>query len=220
MTLRPGRATTVVMEIGAIRELAREDLALLNETRPKPQLQSLRDNHHRVARAVASGISNGQAAALCGITIGRVSQLRQDPAFNELVAHYRGLLTADWIEGTDTVTEFLGSVRTKSLAMLEDKLCAASENNEFLPTRELVAMAELGLDRTGYGKQSKTFNVNADFASLLEAARQRSGRAKEINPSPPLSPIADTQSRDPQSVLVLDHRPQPGPAPSSFRRRM
>lgn len=246
MTLQRGKkAAPIEVELGEIREIAREDLVLLNNPRPMRPLDALRDNHHRIARALASGIPNGQVAALCGISVNRVSSLKQDPAFNELVAHYRGIITAEWTEHADTVTEFLGSVRTKSLAMLEDKLCAASENNEFLPTRELVAMAELGLDRTGYGKQSKTFNVNADFASLLEDARRRSGRAKDVTPigdsstagsipatrsrggigilessSPPLSPIADTQSRDPQSVLVLEHRPQPGPAPSSFRRRM
>jgi hypothetical protein len=205
------------MEISAIRELTREDLTLLAEVRPKTQLQSLRDNHHRVARAVASGVDNATSARLCGITIARVSQLRQDPAFNDLVAHYRAMLTADWTEAQDTVTEFLGSVRTKSLAMLEDKLCAAADNNEFLPTRELVAMAELGLDRTGYGKVNKNINVNVDFAAQLEAARNRSSRARDITPVvrtvghsvPPSSPLAP----------VLEQTPAPEQAPS-FRRRV
>ena len=128
--------------------------------------------------------------------------------------------TAEWTETFDSVNEFLGSVRTKSLAMLEAKLEAADANEEFLPTRELVAMAELGLDRTGYGKQTKNVNLNIDFAASLEAARRRSDTARTINPSPPLSPIATPQSRDPQSVLVRNHSPQPGPAPSSFRRRL
>lgn len=217
MTLHAGRPATVKMELGPIRELVRDDLKELLEKRPVVQLQSIRDNHHRIARAVASGLPNTTIATLCGISVNRVSILKQDPAFNDLVAHYRGMLTAEWTEQIDTVTEFLGSVRTKSLAMLEDKLCAAEENGEFLPTRELVSMAELGLDRTGYGKQSKTFNVNADFASLLEAARQRSGRAQA---SPPLSPIVDS-SRVPQSALVLEHAaPQAEPAPPQFRRRV
>lgn len=217
MTLRPGRASTVQVELGPIRELARPDLALLNEARPVTVLQSLRDNHHRIARAVASGIPNQQVAALCGIGMNRVSMLKQDPAFNDLVAHYRSIITAEWAEHADTVTEFLGSVRTKSLAMLEDKLCAAADNNEFLPTRELVAMAELGLDRTGYGKVNKNINVNVDFAAQLEAARNRSSRARDI--SPPLAPIAEAP-RPLQSAPMLEHSPGLSSAPSSFRRRI
>jgi hypothetical protein len=218
MPLRPGRATTADVELGPIRELVRADLSLLNETRPIKPLDSLRDNHHRIARALASGISNSEAAALCGIGYNRVSTLRQDPAFNELVAHYRSMITADWVANVDTVTEFLGSVRTKSLAMLEDKLCAAVDNNEFLPTRELVAMAELGLDRTGYGKVNKNINVNVDFAAQLEAARNRSSRARDVS-SPPLSPIAEAP-RPLQAAPASHSTPSMTLAPSQFRRRV
>lgn len=214
MPLRPGRRQTVEFELGEVRELVRSDLALLNETRPVKTLDSLRDNHHRIARAVASGIPNTQVAILCGISVNRVSMLKQDPAFIDLVAHYRGMLTAEWTESIDTVTEFLGSVRTKSLAMLEDKLCAAADNNEFLPTRELVAMAELGLDRTGYGKVNKNINVNVDFAAQLEAARNRSSRARE-----PI-PIADSSTLVPQSAPAPKHAPSLTLAPSQFRRRV
>src|ERR1700735_5036318 len=136
MTLQHGKkAIPCNPQVDDLRLLKREDLHLLTEARPMRPLDSLRDNHHRIARAVASGIPNGEVAALCGISYNRVSSLKQDPAFNELVAHYRGLITAEWVNGSDTVVEFLGSVRTKSLAMLEDKLCAAADNNEFLPTR-------------------------------------------------------------------------------------
>jgi hypothetical protein len=212
--LRPGRTATVQMEVGPIRTLAREDLPLLAETRPKPKLQSLRDNHHRIARAVASGLNNTDVAALCGISVGRVSQLLQDPAFTELTAHYRSVLTADWTAAQDTVTEFLGSVRTKSLAMLEDKLVRAMDNDELLPTRELVSMAELGLDRTGYGKQSKNLNIHVDFAAQLEAARSRSSAARVVgssipSPQPPAPAFDLTPS---QSAQVQ--------APSQFRRRV
>ena len=218
--LQRGRAKIIEMQLGEVRELRREDLALLNETRPVKTLDSLRDNHHRIARAVASGVDNGTVAALCGISYNRVSMLKQDPAFADLVAHYRAMITADWTETADTVTEFLGSVRTKSLAMLEDKLCTAADNGEFLPTRELVAMAELGLDRTGYGKVNKNINVNVDFAAQLEAARNRSSRARDVSPSPPLSPIADDPRRS-QSAPAAESIPASLTlAPSQFRRRV
>lgn len=217
MSLRPGRSATIDFKITDIRSVVRADLALLAETRPPVRLASLRDNHHRIARAVASGMSNIDIAATCGISVNRVSILKQDPAFTDLVAHYRAMITADWVEAADPVIEFLGSVRTKSLAMLEDKLVAAEENNEFLPTRELVAMAELGLDRTGYGKVNKNINVNVDFAAQLEAARTRSSRARELNPtvgvaSPPRLPAPAQDLSPPQSAPVQE--------PTQFRRRV
>lgn len=167
-------------EVSDIRELSRADLTHLTQKRAVSGITQLRDNHHRIARCVASGLTNTQSAEFCGISQMRVSQLRQDPSFQELVAHYRAMLTAEWVAAADPVIEFLSSIRTKSLAMIEDKIDAAAEANEFLPSRDLATFAELGLDRTGYGKVNKNVNVNVDFAANLEAARKRSDRAREV----------------------------------------
>ena len=204
-------------EVGPIRTLTRADLTHLAAKRTPTMLQSLRDSHHRLARAVASGMPSNQISTLCGVSANRVSMLKSDPSFAELVAHYRGLLTAEWLEAADPVIEFLGSVRTKALAMIEDKLDAASEAGEFLPSRDLATFAELGLDRTGYGKVNKNVNVNVDFAANLEKARSRSSRAKTINPSPALVPIDGTSSHAHQSVAAR----APAQVPqrqSTFRR--
>src|SRR6201999_2503485 len=145
----------------------------------------------RVARAVAAGLPLTTISALCGISCNRISVLNQDPAFQELVAHYRALVTADHFEALDTVNEYLGSVRTKALAMLEDKIDSVADAGEFMPTRDLVSIAELGLDRPGYGKMNKNLNVNVDFAAQLESARRRSSRARTIDgsvSSPALAP--------------------------------
>jgi len=170
-------------EVTGIRSLARADLGHLLEKRPQAQIQSLRDNHHRVARAVASGMANTEVAATCGVSYNRVSTLKADPAFAELVAHYRAVITAEWAS-QDTVIEFMRTNALKAQAMLSDKLDDAAERNEFLPTRDLVAISELGFDRTGYGKVNKNINVNVDFAAQLEKARARSGRTRP-EPSPP-----------------------------------
>lgn len=179
--LQHGHLTAAQPIISGIRSLARSDLSVLLEKRPKVELKTLRDTHHRIARALAAGLPVTTVAALCGMSLNRVSILKADPAFMELIAHYRGQITADHFEALDTVTEYLGSVRTKSLAMLEDKIDAASDAGEFLPTRDLVSMAELGLDRTGYGKVNKNVNVNIDFAANLEAARRRSAQARPMS---------------------------------------
>lgn len=198
-TLQRGhRPIAPVPEITNIREVSRGDLAHLTERREPRSIQALRDNHHRIARAIASGLSNADVAATCGISISRVTTFRADPTSAELIAHYRGILTAEWAQ-EDTVITLLRSNAAKAQAMLSDKLDEAAEKGEYLPTRDLLGIAELGLDRTGYGKVNKNVNVNVDFAARLEAARTRSDAARaareiegEILPRPvPVSPRSE-----------------------------
>jgi hypothetical protein len=192
-------------EISGIRVLARADLAALLEKRPQVTLKSLSDKHHRIARAVAAGLSNIDVAAICGITANRVSLLKADPAFIELCAHYRGLVTADYLHQTDSYLEVLLSNKLKAEVMLGDKLDAAIDGEETVPTRDLLAISRDAADRTGHGKVQTNMNVNVDFAAKLEAARKRSAGARG---SPPLAPETPIQS--PGVALSL--------GPSSFRR--
>jgi len=141
-------------------------------------------------------MANAEVAATCGVSVNRVSVLKADPAFSDLVAHYRAVITAEWAS-QDTVIEFMRTNALKAQAMLSDKLDDAAERNEFLPTRDLVAISELGFDRTGYGKVNKNINVNVDFAAQLEKARARSGRAREVGSSAQQAPVIDNA---PQSL--------------------
>jgi hypothetical protein len=205
MRLKKGRVPIAqVPEITDIREVSRADLVHLTVKRPTTTLQTLRDNHHRVARAFASGLSNQDVATTCGISVTRVSMLRKDPAMQELTAHYRSMLTAEWVKEADPVTELLRSNAMKAQAMLSDKLDEAAENGEYLPTRDLLGIAELGLDRTGYGKVNKNLNVNVDFAAKLEAARHRSSRAREVG-APSRAPQPTPAGTPPSSARL------PGP---------
>lgn len=207
MVLQRGRPTVAVPEISGVRSLARTDLSLLLEKRPQITLKSLSDKHHRIARAVATGLSNIDVAAICGITPTRVSMLKADPAFTELVAHYRGVVTADFVQSTDSYLEVLLANKLKAEVMLGDKLDAAIDGDEFLPTRDLMAISRDAADRTGHGKVQTNMNVNVDFASKLEAARRRSAGARgPTSTAPPLAPESPPQS----PALTL--------GPSSFRR--
>lgn len=212
-TLQRGRIpVTKTPEITNIREVSRSDLSHLTEKREPRTIQTLRDNHHRIARAIASGFKDAEVAATCGISISRVTTFKADPSCQELIAHYRGVLTSEWAQ-QDTVIEFMRSNALKAQAMISDKLDEAAEKGEYLPTRDLLGIAELGLDRTGYGKVNKNLNVNVDFAARLEAARTRAEgvrAAREISgeiltesvPSPPRSERAQP---------VAPHRLMPSP---------
>lgn len=178
MALQRGKITIAqTPEVSDIREVTRADLAHLTVKREPTQIQTLRDNHHRIARAVASGLGNADVAAACGISVNRVSTLKSDPAFADLVAHYRAMVATEWAQ-EDTVIAMLRTNAAKAQAMLSDKLDEAAEKGEYLPTRDLLGIAELGLDRSGYGKVNKNVNVNVDFAANLEAARKRSREAR------------------------------------------
>lgn len=199
-----GRVIAKSPEVSDIRVLSRADLSVLTIKREVSTLQSLSDSHHRVARAVAAGLSNAEVAEITGRSINRISILRQDPSFRELVAHKRAMIDAEFAIAADPVIELLQSVRTKSLAMIEDKIDAASDAGEFLPSRDLATFAELGLDRTGYGKVNRNVNVNVDFAAALEKARARSASPRQIEATASRSPQspAETQPPHPQSRLA------------------
>ena len=217
MPLQPGRkAIESFPEIGPARVLTRADLSHLTVPRKPNHVQSLRDNHHRIARAIASGIPNGEVASTCGISINRVSMFKADPSCAELIAHYRGIITIEWAN-QDTVIEFMRGNALKAQAMLSDKLDDAAERNEFLPTRDLLGIAELGLDRTGYGKVNKNLNVNIDFAAKLEGAIKRSSQANSVRTieAQPLQVMPQSPSMSPSMS-----RPLPTSSKASLLRRV
>lgn len=175
---RGSKAIATPIEIHDLRSLSRAELAVLKEPRPTASVQTLRDSHHALARAVAAGMSNAECAAATGYSMTRVSVLRQDPAFKNLVAHKRAMIDAEFASAGDAVIDYLKGNALKAAKMLSDKLDHADEQGEFLPTRDLLGIAELGFDRTGYGKQTKNLNVNVDFAANLERARRRTTEAR------------------------------------------
>lgn len=223
ISLTPGRPTTNRVEISGIRELVREDIKHLDQPRPASrQLKAIRDWHHRIARAIGAGLTNTEIAIMYSMSPGRVSNLRNDPAVRELAASYQSDNDVEYFRAMDPIIDYLGSIRTKSLAMIEDKIEDARERNEFLPSRDLATFAELGLDRTGYGKINKNININADYAAELEGARSRIDRARDITPitNRQADPVRSLPERV-DSVAVAPCPPStstPSSSSSGFRR--
>ncbi len=152
-----------------------EDLQFLQEKSAVPALKKLRDSHHALARYIASGMKQGEAAAICGFSASRVSVHMADPGFQELVAYYRGIITEEWARNQDEYHRLIYTNGLKALRQISDTLDEADETGEPIPLRHLIPLSESSLDRVGYGKRSTTVNVNVDFAARLEAARRRSG---------------------------------------------
>lgn len=164
-----GRAVRAV-SAAVVRPLCEADLTLLGDEKGStaPPLKRLSERHHALARNLAGGMAPSEAAILCGYALSRVSILQADPAFRELLAFYR----------TDVEREYRDlHTRLSGLALdAAEELAERLETEpEAISVGQLMEVVKMGADRTGFGPQSSStnLNVNVDLAARLEAARKR-----------------------------------------------
>ena len=141
-----------------------------------PSLQRITERHHSLAKHLASGLSEGEAAAATGLSGPRVSVLKASPAFQELLALYRANAQAQYAE----MHGRLAGIATDALVELQNRL---EDEPEKLGPTVLLELVKLGADRTGFGptaKQETTINVN--LSERLEAARLRARELRDITP--------------------------------------
>lgn len=164
-----GRAKQAVTAT-LVRPLDRADVALLGEEKGStaPALKRLSERHHALARNLASGMAPSEAAIVCGYAASRVSILQDDPAFRELLTFYRADVQAQY---RDLHTRLSG-LALDAADELADRL---EDSPQDLSVGQLMEVVKMGADRTGFGPQSSStnVNVNVDLASRLEAARKR-----------------------------------------------
>lgn len=156
-----------------VRSLTEADLEYLRQPSAKDRLLKIKDSHHNVARLLASGLNLGEVAEATGYSLVRISILSKDPSVQDLVAHYRAMITEEWREAHDELQRSIVQNATKAERMIGDRLDEADANGETLPMRELIALTSDRYDRIGYGKKNMNLNVNVDFAAKLEAAINR-----------------------------------------------
>ncbi len=216
--------------IDSVRELTREEVATIPRARTAAVVQ-LRDTHHMLARLVAMGLRNGDISLRTGYSLVRISIMKGDPAFQQLVASYRESVDDQWRESVDEYFENAAFVRTASIRQIRDRLEDADETGEKIPLNQLLALHADTADRTGYPKRKEALNINMDFAGQLEKAVRRSAEAMrtiEHNPAealPTSSPTADPsdssdgagQGAEPAQGKRLD-APNPGPVSRLERR--
>jgi hypothetical protein len=155
------------------KELDAGDLALLGAERTEaPALQRITERHHALAKALASGMSEGEAAALVGYTNSRVSILKGSPAFAELLDLYRDKKDAEFAE----FHAVLAGLSKDAALELRERLETSPEE---LSVSQLLEVLRTGADRTGYGpSQKQETTVRFDLSNRLEAARQRALEAQ------------------------------------------
>jgi hypothetical protein len=171
------------------RDLIEDDLILGNAL-PKrapegaAKLKKIRSSHHEAARLVALGKEPSEIALITGYTPVRIGQLKNDPAFLELVAYYRGQVEELYID----VHKRLAGFTNDAMEVLHERLL---DDPEKIKTSDLKDLLSLGLDRTGFGPKS-TVNTNIKAVVITnaelerikaEATAQRLGTTRQLEAS-------------------------------------
>jgi len=143
---------------------------------PQAPLARIRDTHHWLARAIASGRRHCEVAAECGYSQSRISILMADPTFRELVAHYReqfGTQDMGSIMASRTMMEENFRKFLRLQADLADDLAERYESGEAIPAGTVLDNVVSLADRLGHGKQQTNINVDANgLADRIAAARK------------------------------------------------
>ena len=171
--------------IAVLGPLMSADLAQLEEARGSTAapLKKLRERHHAVARALASGMKPGEAANMYGYSASRVSILQADPSFADLVKFY----TVKTDEKYYGMHDRMSALGQDAVDEIQDRL---EDSPEDFSIGQLLEVSKAYADRTGHGVTTTTeVNVKVGLADRLAAARKRAddaiaARTIDVTPEP------------------------------------
>lgn len=160
-----------------VRDLTPADLAALQAPRgvTAPAVKRLRDSHHALARVLATGVDESEAALICGYSPSRVSILKADPTFAELIAHYRAIKSAEFADAGAR----MASLSVEVIEELRERL---EDSPESFTNGTLDNLLKTLTDRTGFGPKATQVNINVGLADRLDAAIKRQVAPPEGRP--------------------------------------
>lgn len=183
---RKGReAPELLIEI--VRGLTSEDLGKLQSpdslgTSPIP-IQALRASHHNLAQVLARGTPDSEAALITGYSPTRISILKKDPSFAELMASYKTIREHVFVDTLERM-KILG---LSTLDELQERLETTPER---WTNRELMEMAELLLVKPmaakavamnpNAGTSAPGVNIQVQFVKSETPQLTIEGRAEAI----------------------------------------
>lgn len=139
---RGNRRRAAELEITIIRPLTEDDLPKLQSPDPLSStaipIQSLRASHHNLAQLLAQGRPDSEVALLTGYSPSRISILKSDPTFAELLSSYKDVREAVFVDTLERM-KILG---LSTLDELQERLEADPAS---WSKRELMEMADLML---------------------------------------------------------------------------
>ncbi len=175
-------------------------------------ISQFRESHHAIARMFAMGLTASMIRRQTGISIRRLTLLWGSPAFQDLIAFYARKAVEIHEERIEEYGDLATANMVRAERMIADKFDAAEDVGEFLPMRELIAVASDRADRFGYSKH-QSVTVKHDFATALERAVTRSGKVeamKQIEGHVVPSVSGPPNSMPPTRAQATDVSPKPG----------
>lgn len=163
-SLRRGRRGATAAAPTFVREIVPEDVPqiLARPAAPpadRPMLR-IRHQHHMAAKLLADGRPPAEISLITGYSTARLGQLQKDPAFAELLAHYKDQSVERWLN----VHERLASLGIAVTEELMERLESAPDD---FSNEELRRLAETLLDRGGYGpKSTRDVNLRSENLSV------------------------------------------------------
>lgn len=166
------------------RELTQADLEALSVERgvKPPSLKRITETHHSIAQLLGQGESGASVALATGYSQSRISILRADPAFQELIAYYRSQ-SSDTLYVHHIDSQLKGkAVYDDILEVIHDKVL---EESTSMQMADLVDAGKFVGDRSGFGPSTKSTstNLNVNFADALAAGRQRASQLSAAIPA-------------------------------------
>ncbi len=153
-----------------VRELSEADLRMpAKQVTKAPLVKELRDRHHALARVLATGSSEADASRIVGYTPSRISILKADPQFRELVEFYRGTAT----EVIADFRERMALVGLTATALLGERL---EDQPEEVGTGLLNDIVKTMADRTGHAPQkgpTAQVSIHVELQDRMQRARER-----------------------------------------------
>ncbi len=147
------------VEILSCEELTAEEISdsllhqLPTEIGAVPQLRQLRSSHHEIARLLAMGLKATEVSRRTGYSNSRISILKNDPAFKELLefySHEQEVVAGDMVKRLSTLT-------TDAIDLIQERL---DEVPESFTNNQLTELIKTGADRSEAPPVTKSINLN------------------------------------------------------------
>ena len=167
-----------VLEITALRK---EDLELQEADRPQGGVRKIRSAHHRVAAGLAARYTAVEVARHTGYAVSTVYTLKQNPAFKELIEHYRAKADERGFNELQVRSE---ATAIRLLDEIDERL--DGDKAEKIPFATVGDLAIKMLDRAGQSpiKRSENRNLNLTMSGeTLDRIRRDAARIRFGPPS-------------------------------------
>lgn len=176
--------TAAPLVVTGERELVQADLPLLEKARGSESnaLKRITQRHHALARLIAEGThSMAECGLIVGLSPSRISILKDDPTFQELVRFYEKTQAELYRD----VHEELAATTMEAVSEIRERL-EDDDTRKQISISTLIEITKMGADRTGNGPSTTSTNVNINIgiAERMKAARARADRAMQIEAKP------------------------------------